>query len=78
MILLTFAYSLEESTFFGAIWLYAVKYYEAATDIERMLRPRSELEKDDETKKNKKRKFLALRWIVFCLICVPLLVIDIT
>ena len=31
------AFSLEYATLFGALWLYALKLYEAATDIESMM-----------------------------------------
>ena len=62
-------------TFNGAQWLYAVKYYEAAIDIESMLTLHSLKENDI---KERKQKLKLIRRIVLIFISLPLIIIDIT
>ena len=68
-------FSLECVTLFGALWLYALKFYEAATDIERMM---MEEELNPNSSRERKRRYSLLRWIIFSLISIPILILNIT
>ena len=68
------AFSLEYATLFGALWLFAMKFYEAAENIKDVL---TKEEPDSSVTKAKKRKFAIFRWIIFGFICLPLFADDI-
>ena len=55
------SYCLENIFFFGANWFYCIKYYETASDIEKMLKEES----NQSQTQARKRRCLIMRWCVF-------------
>ena len=68
------AYSLEYATLFGALGLFAMKLYEVATNIEKMITSEA---LESAVTREKKRNCVVSRWILFVFVSVPILAIDV-
>ena len=63
---ITAFFGLEQISFYGALWFFSIKFYEAAKDIENLF---SDDQKVSKMTKTRKVNFLIFRWIIFfCII----------